>query len=291
MSGLAHTSPFDAIRRMDERGEYWTARDLMPLLGYSRWGNFEDRVLSARTAIDLALGEGAGHDHIADTGSMVPIGSGASREVADHRLTRFGAYMVALECDGSKQAVADAKVYFATRARQAEVADAAPAITEGGELDLIETLAAKATRAVQIARTERAARQEAKERLAEAEPKAEAWDVLATADGDVDVAQAAKLLSRDPSIEIGQRRLFRELERLGWIFRSGPDGAWTPKQDRVTSGHLSILPQSHYHPRTGLLVLDPPQVRVTVKGLEALHRRLGGTGRLDAHGRQLSLPA
>lgn len=32
----------------------------------------------------------------------------------------------------------------------------------------------------------------------------------------------------------------------------------------------------HYHPRTGDLVLDPPQVRITVKGIEALHKLLGG---------------
>ena len=33
---IAHNneSPFDSIRRTDEHGEYWLARDLMPILGY-----------------------------------------------------------------------------------------------------------------------------------------------------------------------------------------------------------------------------------------------------------------
>ena len=32
------TSPFDEIRRTDDRGEYWLARELQPLLGYDQWG-------------------------------------------------------------------------------------------------------------------------------------------------------------------------------------------------------------------------------------------------------------
>ena len=34
-------SPFDQIKRADERGEYWSARDLMPLMGYTKWQAFE----------------------------------------------------------------------------------------------------------------------------------------------------------------------------------------------------------------------------------------------------------
>ena len=35
-------SPFDRIRRVDVDGsEWWSARDLMPLMGYSAWRNFE----------------------------------------------------------------------------------------------------------------------------------------------------------------------------------------------------------------------------------------------------------
>ncbi|WP_307962375.1 hypothetical protein [Salinispora arenicola] len=51
----------------------------------------------------------------------------------------------------------------------------------------------------------------------------------------------------------------------------------------VESGWLSELPASHYHPRTGVLMLDAPQVRVTTRGLHLLHRRLGGTQPLRTH--------
>ncbi|CNI35019.1 Uncharacterised protein [Mycobacterium tuberculosis] len=41
-------------------------------------------------------------------------------------------------------------------------------------------------------------------------------------------------------------------------------------QTAIDSGHMSVLPQSHYHPKTGVLVLDPPQPRVTPKGIQRL---------------------
>ena len=61
------------------------------------------------------------------------------------------------------------------------------------------------------------------------------------------------------------------------MFRARGDGHWRAYQTAVDAGRLMEAPQSHYHPRTGDLVLDPPQVRITPKGLADLHRRLGGT--------------
>lgn len=111
-----------------------------------------------------------------------------------------------------------------------------------------------------------------------AQPKADAWDELASADGDYSVADAAKILAR-AGIETGAQRLFGQLSDMGWIFR-GPQGKWRAYQDKVDAGYLSELPQSHHHPRTGELVLDPPQVRVTLRGLERLRVRLGSAAEL-----------
>jgi anti-repressor protein len=109
--------------------------------------------------------------------------------------------------------------------------------------------------------------------IAELTPRAEAWDELASAEGDYDVADAAKILAR-AGVTTGRTRLFTQLERLGWIFR-GSQGKWKARQSAVESGYLAEKPQSHHHPRTGEIVLDPPQVRVTVRGLERLRIRLG----------------
>jgi prophage antirepressor-like protein len=117
----------------------------------------------------------------------------------------------------------------------------------------------------------------AEARVAELEPAANSWNVLASGDGDYSVGDAAKILSRDPAIDLGQKRLFTLLAEWRWTYRQLADGRPRVMQAAVETGRLSELPSSHYHPRTGELVLDAPQVRVTAKGLAELHKRLGGT--------------
>ncbi|ANJ26781.1 phage antirepressor KilAC domain-containing protein [Agromyces aureus] len=109
-------------------------------------------------------------------------------------------------------------------------------------------------------------------RIAELEPRAEAWNAIASAEGDYSVGDAAKILAR-AGIPTGPTRLFTQLRDLKWTYR-GADGAWRAYAERVESGHLAEKPQFHYHPSTGERVLDAPQVRVTVKGLERLRLRL-----------------
>lgn len=111
-------SPFDAIRREDETGEFWSARDLMPLLGYERWERFEDVIDRAEVSINNT--GMAAPDHIRSAAKMVPLGSGSERRVIDYRMTRFGAYMTAMNGDPRKAQVAKAQQYFAVRTREAE---------------------------------------------------------------------------------------------------------------------------------------------------------------------------
>lgn len=120
----------------------------------------------------------------------------------------------------------------------------------------------------------------AEQRAAELAPAADAWNVLASGDGDYSVRDAAKILSRDPQIQVGERRLFTVLDAENWIYRQQADGKWRSYQRSIDAGRLSEIPQSHYHPRTGELVLDPPQVRVTPKGMEQLRALLGGSAPL-----------
>lgn len=120
------------------------------------------------------------------------------------------------------------------------------------------------------------AREIAEARVKELEPAAQSWTVLAAADGDFSVGDAAKILARDPRIQTGPRRLFTMLISMKWAYRQLADGRPRAMQYAVERGWLSELPQSHNHPESGELVLDPPQVRVTVKGLHELHKRLGG---------------
>lgn len=134
------------------------------------------------------------------------------------------------------------------------------------------------------------AREAAEARAAELEPDAQAWQTLAAGDGDYSVGDAAKILSRDPAIKLGDRRLFAVLAEHGWAYRQRGDGRWRAAQIAVEAQRLSEIPSSHYHPRTGVLILDAPQVRVTMKGLRDLHHKLGGTAPLRLGEQQLTLP-
>ncbi|MEU5772618.1 BRO family protein [Streptomyces venezuelae] len=114
-------------------------------------------------------------------------------------------------------------------------------------------------------------------KVAELEPAAQSWNVLAAAEGDFAVGDAAKILSRDPQIKLGRNRLFTVLADYRWTYRQVGDNRVRAMQTAIETGRLSEIPMSHYHPRSGELVLDAPQLRVTVKGLHELHKRLGGT--------------
>lgn len=113
-------SPFDALKRIDSRGDHWTARDLMSRFAYSRWVDVRKGIGRARVAITNTLGEAAGQPHIEDVLRRVDLGNGAQREVDDFRLTRFGAYMWAINGDPRKPEVAAAQAYFAVQTRIAE---------------------------------------------------------------------------------------------------------------------------------------------------------------------------
>lgn len=154
--------------------------------------------------------------------------------------------------------------------------DVLPAIRETGRYDVAHQLPQSFAEALELAARQAREIEEQAERLAIAAPKADAWDVLASAEGDFNVADAAKILSRDPAIKVGRDRLFTLLRNWGWIYRQEADQRYRVYQSQIETGRLSEIPVSHYHPRTGELVLDPPQVRITVKGLGEIRRRLAG---------------
>jgi len=99
--------------------ECWSARELQPILDYSRWENFFNAIDKAKKSCENA-GERA-TDHFRDFTKMVQVGSGAEREIQDISLTRYACYLVAQNGDAAKPAIAFAQTYFAVQTRKQEI--------------------------------------------------------------------------------------------------------------------------------------------------------------------------
>jgi prophage antirepressor-like protein len=175
--------------------------------------------------------------------------------------------------DGATDLVLESRKPAARMFRRWLTHEVWPAIRETGSYSIAPALEGPEllARAVLEAQKVIAARDA---RIAELEPKALMATKILDADGDYSVRDAAQELSR-AGIKVGQQRLFIELERKGWISRAREDGRYRPRQKVIDAGYMSVLPQSHHHPHTGELVLDPPQCRVTQKGVERLLTDMG----------------
>src|SRR5690606_18983801 len=107
-------SPFDSIRQVDDQGEFWSARDLMPLLGYEQWRRFDDALTRAGSAAYNA-------GHHPDQHFCQLRQKGIGRPQTDYRLTRYACYLVAMNGDPRKPEIAAAQTYFAVKTREAEL--------------------------------------------------------------------------------------------------------------------------------------------------------------------------
>jgi len=99
--------------------EFWFARDLQHLLGYSKWENFKNVINKAKTACEVS-----GHeidDHFPDIRKTIQMPKGASKEIEDMMLTRYACYLIAQNGDSKKEQIAFAQTYFAVQTRKAEL--------------------------------------------------------------------------------------------------------------------------------------------------------------------------
>lgn len=115
---------------MDDGTEFWSARDLMPLLGYDQrngWQKFQNPLTRAMKSAEVQGTAVTSHFTRSDEKT-------AGRPRENFFLTRFAAYLVSMNGDPNKPEVAAAQSYFAVKTREAETRKA----PELSRMDLIQ---------------------------------------------------------------------------------------------------------------------------------------------------------
>lgn len=109
----------DSIKKVDKDFEYWSARELMIVLGYVKWQKFIEVIEKAKEACKTS-----GYvveDHFTHAGNMILTGKGAQRKIEDILLTRYACYLIAQNGDSRKPQIALSQTYFASQTRKQEL--------------------------------------------------------------------------------------------------------------------------------------------------------------------------
>ena len=248
---MKNGSPFDHVKQVDDRGEeFWSARDLMPLLGYKQWRQFSDSIDRAKAAaaaqnIDLT-------SNFADTRNNTGT---AGRPAEDVLLTRFAAYLVAMNGDPRKPEVAAAQSYFAVKTREAEI------IQQQQNALTIPQNYGEALRA--LADTFEA-KEQAERELQVVKPKADKYDQFLDSDGAMPFQRVAQILG------VGRNTMLRTLRELEVLNRA-PENKNTPRQRYAQ--HFKVTPYV-YKTSYGDEKLQH-NVKVKASGVDMIARKMG----------------
>jgi DNA-damage-inducible protein D len=116
---MAHPD-FDSIKHLNPYNvEYWEARELMPLLGYKTWREFEGAIERAKTACEVT--GNIMDDHFVSGYKMIEAGKGAKRQIVDYTLSRLACYLIAMNGNPRLPQIAAAQQYFAVSTRKNEM--------------------------------------------------------------------------------------------------------------------------------------------------------------------------
>ena len=185
-------SPFDGMRHLDADGEFWSARELQPVMGYSKWQDFQSAIERGKLA---ALNTGVDMESaFVQVAQLMGAHNLGDLRRYDYRLSRYACYLVAMNGDPRKPEIAAAQTYFAVRTREAETAVPRQLMPDlaspAGILAMADLFRQTAQQLVA-----------AEGRIAELEPKALAHDTfMAAAKSDRLVKQVAKELGWRESV-------------------------------------------------------------------------------------------
>jgi len=117
---------FEDIKKVSKDGkEYWSARDLQPLLEYSKWDKFKPVILKSIEACKKS--KNPVEPHFPHMGKMVKLGMNLERNIEDYdyHLSRYACYLIVQNADSSKPVIAMGQTYFAIQTYRQELEDEA----------------------------------------------------------------------------------------------------------------------------------------------------------------------
>ena len=92
------TKNFESYVNKTENGiEFWLARDLQNLLGYTDWRNFLKVISKAKTACEISGNEVS--DRFVDISKTIKMPKTAEKTVPDIMLDRYACYLIAQNGD------------------------------------------------------------------------------------------------------------------------------------------------------------------------------------------------
>ena len=113
---------FEDIKHVDENGiEFWYARELMSILQYANWQNFEKIIEKAK--ISCQNSNISVFEHFTDVNKTIKMPKGAEKTIVDYKLTRYACYLIAQNGDSRKKVIALAQTYFAIQTRKQEISE------------------------------------------------------------------------------------------------------------------------------------------------------------------------
>ena len=113
---------FESIKHIDEQGiEYWEARELMPLLEYSKWENFHKVIKRAMIACETSNNKV--FEQFPEFRKPIIGGNGNTQNVIDYKLSRYACYLIVQNANPKKKSVALGQTYFAVQTRKQELTE------------------------------------------------------------------------------------------------------------------------------------------------------------------------
>ena len=258
------SSPFDAIRRITPGGcEFWSARDLQPLLGYEKWERFADAIGRAKVAA-----HNSGYDVAQNFPSAGKVSGTRGPAQADYHLSRYACYLVALNGDPRKDEIAKAQTYFVIKTREAETAQ--PKLTDA---DLM-ALALQASQRQLDQRDARIAAQA--KQLTEQSPKVTYVDTYVT---DADLLSFSTVASASNITEKALRELLIDKdwiyvqEETRWSNTKGKKETRRRYTEKASKKRYFRRVEVHEAPRFRGEVMHT--LKITPAGAEAIARLVG----------------